>query len=77
MGFRIDRIAEEMLPGAQAALFTVTAIVGGLDAASIAVLDLRSGRPTVLLRGGRDAHYAAWSREMPQTAHYAPPFLAL
>jgi serine/threonine-protein kinase len=47
----------ELLPGGQAVLFTVTATPGGFDAASIAVLDLRSGRLTTLLRGGSDAQY--------------------
>jgi serine/threonine-protein kinase len=47
----------ETLPGGQAVLYTVTATTGGLDAASIAVLDLRSGRSTILLRGGNDAQY--------------------
>jgi serine/threonine-protein kinase len=47
----------EMLPGGQAVLYTVTATTGGLDAASIAALDLRSGRSTILLRGGSHAQY--------------------
>jgi serine/threonine-protein kinase len=47
----------EALPGGQAVLFTVTATSGGLDAASLAVFDLRHDRPTILLRGGSDAHY--------------------
>jgi serine/threonine-protein kinase len=47
----------ESLPGGQAVLFTVTATTGGRDAASVAVLDLRSGRSTILLRGANDAQY--------------------
>jgi serine/threonine-protein kinase len=47
----------EILPGGQAVLFTILPTRGGLDAASIAVLDLRTGRKTVLLRGGSDAHF--------------------
>jgi serine/threonine-protein kinase len=47
----------ELLPGGQAVLCTVTATTGGFDAASIAVLDLRSGRLTILLRGGSHAQY--------------------
>jgi Tol biopolymer transport system component len=35
----------------------VTALTGGLDAASIAVLDLRSKKSTILLRGGSHAQY--------------------
>jgi serine/threonine-protein kinase len=49
----------ELLPDGQAVLYTVTASMGGLDADSIAVLDLRTGRTTTLLRGGRHAQYAA------------------
>ena len=48
----------EMLPGGRAVLFTVAAMTGGLDAGSIGVFDLRSGRPMILLRGGRHAQYA-------------------
>jgi serine/threonine-protein kinase len=47
----------ERLPGDQAVLYTVMAPTGGLDAASLAVLDLRSGRSTILLRGGSHAQY--------------------
>ena len=48
----------EILPGGQAVLYTVMAATGGLDAASIAVLDVRSGRSTIVLRGGSGAQYA-------------------
>jgi serine/threonine-protein kinase len=48
----------ERLPGGQAILSTVTATTGGPDAASIAVLDLRSGRLTTVLRGSSHAQYA-------------------
>ncbi|HEX6464369.1 MAG TPA: serine/threonine-protein kinase, partial [Vicinamibacterales bacterium] len=48
----------ERLPGGQAVLCTVTATTGGRDAASIAILDLRSGRLTTLLRGGTHAQYS-------------------
>jgi serine/threonine-protein kinase len=49
----------ESLPGGQVILYTVTAATGGLDAASIAVLDLRSGKSTVVLQGGSHAQYVA------------------
>jgi Tol biopolymer transport system component len=49
----------EILPGGHAVLYTATATTGGPDAASIAVLDLKSGRSTILLRGGSHAQYAA------------------
>jgi serine/threonine-protein kinase len=47
----------ERLPGGQAVLYSVTSTTGGLDAGSIAVLDLRSGRSTIVLRGGSHAQY--------------------
>jgi serine/threonine-protein kinase len=47
----------ELLPGGQAVLYTVAALTGGLDAASLAVLDLRSNKSTILLRGGSHAQY--------------------
>jgi serine/threonine-protein kinase len=48
----------ELMPDGQTVLFTVGATTTGeLDAASIAMLDLRSGRVTVLLRGGSHAQY--------------------
>ena len=52
-----DHVWPEFLPGGQAVLFTVTAVSGGLDNGQIAVLDLRTGMSTVLIRGGSHAHY--------------------
>ncbi|HEX2455531.1 MAG TPA: protein kinase, partial [Vicinamibacterales bacterium] len=49
----------EMLPGGRAVLFTITATTGGLGAAQVAVLDLATGRYTVVVRGGSHAHYVA------------------
>ncbi len=54
-----DHIRPEILPGGQAVLFTITATTGGLDQAQVAVLDLRTGTQTVLIRGGSDAHYVS------------------
>jgi serine/threonine-protein kinase len=54
-----DHLWPEILPGGQAVLFTITATTGGLDQAQIAVLDLRTGTQTVLIRGGSDAHYVS------------------
>jgi serine/threonine-protein kinase len=54
-----DHVWPEALPGGRAVLFTITATSGGLDAASIAVLDLRTGAQTVLIRGGTHAHYVS------------------
>jgi len=38
-------------------LFTILATTGGLNAASVAVLDLRTGAHTIIIRGGSHAHY--------------------
>ena len=54
-----DHLCPEILPGGQAVLFTITATTGGLDQAQIAVLDLRTGTQTVLIRGGSDARYVS------------------
>jgi Tol biopolymer transport system component len=48
-----------VLPDGQAVLYTVAATAGGLDTAAIAVLDLRSGRSNILLRGGSDAQFVS------------------
>jgi serine/threonine-protein kinase len=39
-----DHFWPEMLPGGRARLFTIPSLTGGLDAAQVAVLDLRQGR---------------------------------
>ena len=54
-----DHLWPEILPGGQAVLFTITATTGGLDQAQIAVLDLRTGTQTILIRGGSDARYVS------------------
>jgi serine/threonine-protein kinase len=48
----------EQLPGGRTILYTVLASTGGLDAASIAAVDLRTGRLTIVLRGGTGAQFA-------------------
>ena len=53
----LDHLWPELLPGGRAVLFTITALTGGLDAAQVAVLDLRTGTRKILARGGNDAHY--------------------
>ena len=53
----LDHLWPEMLPGGRAVLFTITATTGGPDAAQVAVLDLATGTPRVLMRGGSHAHY--------------------
>ena len=58
-GGEADHLWPEILPGGQAVLFTITATTGGLDQAQIAVLDLRTGTQTVLIRGGSDARYVS------------------
>jgi eukaryotic-like serine/threonine-protein kinase len=52
-----DHISPELLPGGRAVLFTIVAETGGPDAPQTAVLDLATGKSTVLLRGGSDARY--------------------
>jgi serine/threonine-protein kinase len=52
----IDHLWPELLPGGRAVLFTVVG-QGGLDGASLAVLDLRTGTTQVVLRGGSHAQY--------------------
>ena len=54
-----DHLWPEILPGGRAVLFTITSQTGGLDAAQVAVRDLRTGTQKVLLRGGSHAHYVA------------------
>jgi serine/threonine-protein kinase len=54
-----DHLWPEILPGGQAVLFTITATTGSLDQAQIAVLDLRTGTQTMLIRGGSDARYVS------------------
>ena len=58
-GGEADHVWPEILPGGQAVLFTITATSGRLDQAQIAVLDLRTGTQTVLIRGGSDARYVS------------------
>ena len=47
----------EALPGGHAVLFTITAQTGGLDAAQVAVFDLRTRTQKILFRGGSAARY--------------------
>ena len=47
-----DHLWPEMLPGGRAVLFTITATTGGTDAAQVAVLDLATGKQTVVVREG-------------------------
>ena len=53
----LDHLWPEMLPGGRAVLFTIIATTGGPDAAQVAVLDLATGTPRVVMRGGSHAHY--------------------
>ena len=54
-----DHSWPEILPGGQAVLFTITATTRGSDQSQIAVLDLRTGAHTALIRGASDAHYVS------------------
>jgi serine/threonine-protein kinase len=55
----LDHVWPELLPGGRAVLFTITALTGGPDAAQVVVLDLQTGKRTVLVRGGSQAHYVS------------------
>ena len=52
-----DHLWPELLPGGHAVLFTIASQTGEIDAAQIAVRDLRTGTQTILVHGGSDAHY--------------------
>ena len=52
-----DHLWPEFLPGGGAVLFTIYPAIGGPDNAQVAVLDLKTGTPRVLFRGGSHAHY--------------------
>jgi serine/threonine-protein kinase len=54
-----DHIWPEILPGGEAVLFTITNMTDRLQQAQVAVLDLRTGTQTVLIRGGSDARYVS------------------
>jgi DNA-binding beta-propeller fold protein YncE len=54
-----DHLWPEVLPGGQAVLFTITATTGDLDHEQVALLDLRTGTQTTLIRGGSDARYVS------------------
>jgi eukaryotic-like serine/threonine-protein kinase len=52
-----DHVWPELLPGSRAVVFTIMAQTGGLDAAQVAVRDLRTGMQKILVRGGSHPHY--------------------
>jgi serine/threonine-protein kinase len=54
-----DHAWPELLRDGQAVLFTIWPINGAYDAAQVAVLDLQTGKQTVVVRGGSHAHYVA------------------
>jgi serine/threonine-protein kinase len=56
-----DHLWPQFLPGGQGVLFTITAMAGGIDAARVAVLDLRNptAAPKVVVTGGSQAQYTA------------------
>ena len=64
----LDHLWPELLPGGRAVLFTITALTGGLDAAQVVVLDLQTGKRTVLVRGGTHAHYVPSGPGSPKRA---------
>ena len=52
-----DHVWPEILPGGRAVLFTITSQTGGLDAAQVAVRDLRTGAQRILVHGGSHGRY--------------------
>jgi serine/threonine-protein kinase len=54
-----DHLWPDILPDGRSVLFTITALTGRPDQSQIAVLDLRTGAQTVLIRGGSNARYVA------------------
>ena len=52
-----DHLWPEALPEGRGVLFTIMALTGGLDAAQVAVLDLRTGAHSIVVRGARHARY--------------------
>jgi Tol biopolymer transport system component len=54
-----DHLWPEILPDGHSVLFTITALTGRLDQSQIALVDLRTGTQTVLIRGGSDARYVS------------------
>ena len=52
-----DHLWPQFLPGGQAVLFTITSNTSGMDASTVAVLDLQTGVWKVLVSGGSQAHY--------------------
>ena len=55
----LDHLWPEVLPGGRGVLFTIVPSSGGMNAAQIAVVDLRTHAQTVVVRGGSHAHYVA------------------
>jgi serine/threonine-protein kinase len=52
-----DHVWPELLPNGRAVLFTIFPVVGGVEAAQVAVLDRQTGTQKVIVRGGSHAHY--------------------
>jgi len=63
-----DHVWPEILPGSRAVVFTIMAQSGGLDAAQVAVRDLRTGMQKVLVRGGSHPHYVGSRPGSPKRA---------
>ena len=51
-----DHVWPERLPDGRV-LFTILPVVGGIEAAQVAVLDRQTGTQTMVVRGGSHAHY--------------------
>jgi serine/threonine-protein kinase len=55
----LDHVFPELLPGGDAILFTIVPRTGGIDAAQIAVRDLRTGEQKILVAGGSSPRYVS------------------
>ena len=54
-----DHLWPHYLPGSRAALFTVTALTGGMEAAQVAVLDVKAGTWKSLIPNASQAQYVS------------------
>ncbi len=54
-----DHLWPHYLPGARTVLFTITALNGGMEAAQVAALDVKTGTWKTVIRGASQAQYVA------------------
>ena len=54
-----DHLWPHYLPGGRTVLFTITALTGGMEAAQVAALDVKTGTWKTVIRGASQAQYVA------------------